>query len=120
MEAAAPTDEARHELDEYFRRERHRFDLHLDRRLIGPFARKVLSATSRVGFGELATYGEIAARIDRPHGRARRGPGAGVEPDPDRAAVPPRRGGERLAHGLRRAADAAQADLLLKLEGSLL
>ena len=45
----------------------------LDRRLIGPFARK-LSATSRVGFGELATYGEIAAAST---GRTPRAPWAG-------------------------------------------
>ncbi|HVF08738.1 MAG TPA: cysteine methyltransferase, partial [Actinomycetota bacterium] len=35
LEAAAPTDDARRELGEYFRRKRHRFDLRVDRRLIG-------------------------------------------------------------------------------------
>ncbi len=101
LEAAAPTDGARRELEEYFAAGRQRFDLPLDRRLIGPFAWKVLRATSRVGFGELATYGEIADRIDRPHGGPGRRPGPRFEPDPDRAPVPPDRRRERLAHRLR-------------------
>ena len=118
METAAPTDEARHELDEYFRRERHRFDLHLDRRLIGPFARKVLSATSRVGFGELATYGEIAARIDRPHAARAVGRALGSNPIP--IVLPCHRvvGVNGSLTGY--AGGMSRKETLLKLEGSLL
>ena len=86
LEAAAPTDEARRELEEYFRSERRRFDLRIDRRLIGPFAWSVLRATSRVGFGELATYGEIAARIDRP--RAARAVGRALGSNPIPVVIP--------------------------------
>ena len=82
LEAAALTDEARRELDEYFRRERTRFDLKLDRRLIGPFAWDVLSATKRVGFGRTATYGEIAGKIGRPKAARAVGRALGANPIP--------------------------------------
>jgi methylated-DNA-[protein]-cysteine S-methyltransferase len=82
LEVAAPTDGARRELEEYFAAGRQRFDLTLDRRLIGPFAWKVLRATSRVGYGELATYGDIAARIDRPHAARAVGRALGSNPIP--------------------------------------
>jgi len=82
LEAAAPTDEARRELDEYFRRQRTRFDLKVDRRLIGPFAWDVLSATKRVGFGRTATYGEIAGRIGRPKAARAVGRALGSNPIP--------------------------------------
>jgi methylated-DNA-[protein]-cysteine S-methyltransferase len=82
LEAASLTDEARSELDEYFRRERTRFDLKLDRRLIGPFAWDVLSATKRVGFGRTATYGEIAGKIGRPKAARAVGRALGSNPIP--------------------------------------
>ncbi|HEX6845243.1 MAG TPA: MGMT family protein, partial [Actinomycetota bacterium] len=66
LAADAMTDEVRRELDEYFAGERHRFALKLDRRLMTPFARDVLSATAKVAYGRVATYGEIAGRIGRP------------------------------------------------------
>jgi len=118
MEAAAPTDEARFELEEYFRGERHRFDLHLDRRLIGPFAWKVLRATSRVGFGELATYGDIAARIDRPHAARAVGRALGSNPIP--IVLPCHRivGATGSLTGY--AGGLARKETLLRFEGSLL
>jgi methylated-DNA-[protein]-cysteine S-methyltransferase len=118
MEAAAPTDEARHELDEYFRKQRHRFDVRLDRRLIGPFARKVLGATSLVGYGELATYGEIAARIDRPHAARAVGRALGSNPIP--IVLPCHRvvGADGSLTGY--AGGTSRKETLLRLEGSLL
>jgi methylated-DNA-[protein]-cysteine S-methyltransferase len=118
LEAAGPTDPARRELEEYFRSDRRRFDLTLDRRLIGPFAWKVLRATSRVGYGEVATYGEIAARIDRPHAARAVGRALGSNPIP--VVLPCHRivgAGGRLtgyAGGLDR------KETLLRLEGSVL
>jgi methylated-DNA-[protein]-cysteine S-methyltransferase len=118
MEAAAPTDEARRELEEYFRRGRRSFELSLDRRLMGPFAEKVLRATSRVGFGQLATYGEIAARIDRPHAARAVGRALGSNPIP--IVVPCHRivgsGGALTGY----AGGLARKEILLRLEGSLL
>jgi methylated-DNA-[protein]-cysteine S-methyltransferase len=118
MEAAAPTDEARRELEEYFRGGRRSFELSLDRRLMGPFAEKVLRATSRVGFGQLATYGEIAARIDRPHAARAVGRALGSNPIP--IVVPCHRivgaGGALTGY----AGGLERKEILLRLEGSLL
>jgi methylated-DNA-[protein]-cysteine S-methyltransferase len=118
LEAAAPTDEARRELDEYFAGGRRRFDLRIDRRLIGPFAWDVLRATRRVGFGHLATYGQIADRIDRP--KASRAVGRALGSNPIPIVIPCHRivgaGGKLTGYagGLRR------KEILLELEGSLL
>ncbi len=118
MEAPAPTDEARRELEEYFRGGRRSFEVSLDRRLMGPFAEKVLRATSRVGFGQLATYGEIAARIDRPHAARAVGRALGSNPIP--IVVPCHRivgtGGALTGY----AGGLARKEILLRLEGSLL
>lgn len=117
LAADAMTDDVRRELDEYFAGERRRFDLRLDRRLMTPFARDVLAATSRVGYGHLATYGEIAARIGRP--RAPRAVGAALGSNPIPIVVPCHRvvgAGGRLtgyAGGLPR------KEALLRLEGAL-
>jgi methylated-DNA-[protein]-cysteine S-methyltransferase len=116
--APSATDEVRRELDEYFAGERRRFDLRVDRRLMHPFAKQVLAATSRVGYGRLATYGEIAARIGRP--TAARAVGAALGSNPVPIVVPCHRvvgASGRLtgyAGGLER------KERLLVLEGSLL
>ncbi len=118
LEAAAPTDETRRELEEYFRAERHRFDLRIDRRLIGGFAWTVLRATSRVGFGELATYGEIAERIDRP--TAARAVGRALGSNPIPIVIPCHRvvgaGGSLTGY----AGGLPRKQILLRLEGSIL
>jgi methylated-DNA-[protein]-cysteine S-methyltransferase len=117
LTSSAATDEARRELDEYFAGERRRFELRLDRRLMYPFAREVLAATARVGYGRLATYGEIAARIGRP--KAARAVGAALGSNPIPIVVPCHRvvgAGGRLtgyAGGLHR------KERLLALEGTL-
>jgi methylated-DNA-[protein]-cysteine S-methyltransferase len=118
LEAAAPTDDARRELDEYFRAERRRFDLRIDRRLIGEFAWRVLRATSRVGFGEVATYGQIAARIDRP--AASRAVGRALGSNPIPIVIPCHRivgaGGSLTGY----AGGLPRKQTLLRLEGSIL
>jgi methylated-DNA-[protein]-cysteine S-methyltransferase len=83
-----------------------------------PFAKQVLAATDRVGYGQLATYGEIAARIGRP--TAARAVGAALGSNPVPIVVPCHRvvgASGRLtgyAGGLER------KERLLALEGSLL
>ncbi|HLB39610.1 MAG TPA: methylated-DNA--[protein]-cysteine S-methyltransferase [Actinomycetota bacterium] len=86
LRASRATDLACRQLEEYFEGSRRRFQLRLDRRLMTPFARQVLAATSRVGFGRLATYGQIAARIDRP--TAARAVGAALGSNPIPIVVP--------------------------------
>ena len=115
--AARATDDARRELDVYFRGARHHFDLRLDRRLMSPFARDVLGATARVPFGRLATYGEIAGRIGRP--KAARAVGAALGANPIPIVVPCHRvigaGGNLTGYG----GGLPRKELLLRLEGSL-
>ena len=116
LEAAGPTDEARRELDEYFGRDRRKFALKVDRRLIGDFAWNVLTATRRVPFGRTATYGEVAATIGRP--KAARAVGGALGSNPIPIVIPCHRvvgAGGRLtgyAGGLPR------KELLLELEGA--
>lgn len=82
LEAASPTDEARRQLERYFAHELTRFELKLDRRLIGPFARNVLRETGRVGFGRTATYGAIATKIGHPSAARAVGRALGSNPIP--------------------------------------
>jgi methylated-DNA-[protein]-cysteine S-methyltransferase len=86
LEHPAATDEVRRQLDEYFRGERTRFDLRLDRRLMRGIARDVLAATARVPFGRTTTYGVIADRIGRP--RASRAVGNALGSNPIPIVVP--------------------------------
>ena len=117
LEAAGPTDEARRELDQYFARQRRRFELKVDRRLIGDFAWDVLRATRKVPFGRTATYGEVAATIGRP--KAARAVGGALGSNPIPIVIPCHRvvgAGGRLtgyAGGLPR------KELLLDLEGAI-
>ena len=117
LEAAPPTDAARRELEEYFDARRHVFDLGIDRRLIGEFAWSVLRATSRVGFGELATYGQIAERIRRP--KAARAVGRALGSNPIPIVIPCHRivGASGSLTGYAGGLPRKQA--LLRLEGSL-
>ena len=86
LSASRMTEDARRQLDEYFDGRRQRFDLRLDRRLMTPFAREVLGATARVPFGEVATYGAVAARIGKP--KAARAVGAALGSNPIPIVVP--------------------------------
>ena len=117
LTSASLTDEVRRELDEYFAGERRRFDLRVDRRLMHPFAKEVLAATGRVGYGRLATYGEIARRIGHP--RAARAVGAALGSNPVPVVVPCHRvigaGGSLTGYG----GGLPRKRALLALEGSL-
>jgi methylated-DNA-[protein]-cysteine S-methyltransferase len=55
------------QLDSYFSGETRRFDVQLDWRLIGPFARRVLNYTSRIPYGRSASYGTVARDIGAPN-----------------------------------------------------
>ncbi len=111
------TQDVRRELDEYFDGSRRRFSLRLDRRLIHGIALQVLSATARVPFGAVTTYGELAGRIGKP--KAARAVGNALGSNPIPIVIPCHRvlraGGELggYAGGLDRKAE------LLGLEGFL-
>lgn len=70
--ASLTTDESHHvaqELDAYFEGQLRRFETPVDLSGIGDgFARRVLEATRTVPYGELRTYGDIAAAAGSPRG----------------------------------------------------
>jgi methylated-DNA-[protein]-cysteine S-methyltransferase len=86
VESASATDAARRELDEYFAGRRRSFDLGIDWRLIGGFARRTLRATARIPFGDVTTYGALARRIGEP--RAARAVGSALGSNPIPIVVP--------------------------------
>jgi O-6-methylguanine DNA methyltransferase len=61
----APIDEVRAQLGEYFAGERRAFSLDLDLQATG-FSRSVLDELARVPYGELETYGALAAAAGYP------------------------------------------------------
>jgi methylated-DNA-[protein]-cysteine S-methyltransferase len=68
VEAPAALDPVRRELDEYFAGQRTSFDVPVDWRLHDGFSRRVLRATARIPFGNVLTYGEVAAKAGSPRG----------------------------------------------------
>jgi methylated-DNA-[protein]-cysteine S-methyltransferase len=82
MESARATEGWRRELEEFFDARRQTFDLRIDRRLLRGLQRDVLRATSRVPFGGVATYGEIARTIGHPTAARAVGRALGANPIP--------------------------------------
>jgi methylated-DNA-[protein]-cysteine S-methyltransferase len=70
--SARPFGAVRREVDGYFRGTRRHLETPVDLTLAGEgFGRRVLEATMRIPFGELATYGDVAAAAgSRRGGRA--------------------------------------------------
>lgn len=81
---AAPRrlDAPRRELDEYFAGRRRAFDLTLDLRLLSAFTRRILDATARIPYGEVATYKEVATAAGSPRGFRAAGNALGSNPLP--------------------------------------
>jgi methylated-DNA-[protein]-cysteine S-methyltransferase len=82
LAAPARLDEPRRELDEYFAGRRTAFDLELDLRLLGDFTRRVLTATAAIPYGEVSTYGQVAAAAGSPRGSRAAGNALGSNPLP--------------------------------------
>ena len=82
LEQPAALDDVARELDEYFAGRRTDFDLPIDWALVTPFARRVLGATARIPYGEVATYGEVAAGAGSPGGSRAAGNALGSNPMP--------------------------------------
>jgi methylated-DNA-[protein]-cysteine S-methyltransferase len=80
--AGGEFDEMRRELEEYFAGRRRRFELPLDWSLVGPFGRRVLGAASRIPFGEVSTYTQIAAKAGNPSASRAAGNALGANPIP--------------------------------------
>jgi methylated-DNA-[protein]-cysteine S-methyltransferase len=83
LEAPQRLDAVRRELDEYFKGDRRRFTTKIDWSLTADgFFRKVLRATARIGYGQVLTYGEVAAKAGSPKAVRATGNGLGSNPMP--------------------------------------
>jgi methylated-DNA-[protein]-cysteine S-methyltransferase len=82
VQASAPLDDTRRELDEYFNGSRREFQLELDWQLIGPFGRRVLQVASAIPYGDVLSYAEVAADAGSPRGSRAAGNALGANPIP--------------------------------------
>ena len=118
LRSPKPTDEARRQLDEYFAGKRRTFDLPVDLRLARDFGRTVLRELARVPYGELTTYGSLAARAGKP--RAARAVGTIMNRNPVPIVLPCHRvvgsTGSLVGYG----GGLERKRALLELEGALL
>ena len=111
-------DEARRELDEYFERRRTEFDLPMDLSHTPEFQRDGLHELARVPYGEVTTYGTLAARVGKP--RAARAVGGAMHSNPIPIVLPCHRviGASGSLTGYGGGLERKRA--LLQLEGAIL
>jgi methylated-DNA-[protein]-cysteine S-methyltransferase len=117
LRSPRPVDAARRQLDEYFEQRRRQFDLELDVRA-APFHLRVLDELARVPYGELTTYGALAARADHP--KAARAVGTVMNRNPIPIVLPCHRvvgaNGSLVGYG----GGLERKEQLLRLEGALI
>jgi methylated-DNA-[protein]-cysteine S-methyltransferase len=82
LEAPAQLETVRQELDEFFAGRRRAFDLALDWRLTGGFSRRVLRATTRIPYGSVSSYGDVARAAGSPRAYRAAGNALGANPIP--------------------------------------
>jgi methylated-DNA-[protein]-cysteine S-methyltransferase len=118
LRSPRPTDDVRRQLDEYFAGTRREFELPVDLRLAREFGRTVLEQLAHVPYGELTTYGALAARAGRP--RAARAVGTVMNRNPVPIVLPCHRvvgaSGSLVGYG----GGLERKRALLELEGALL
>ena len=118
LRSPKPVDEVRRQLDEYFEHSRRAFELDLDLRLTADFSKRVLEELAKVPYGEVTTYGELAARAARP--RAARAVGTVMNRNPIPIVLPCHRvvgaSGSLTGYG----GGIERKEALLRLEGALL
>ena len=86
LRAPGALDDARRQLDDYFEGRRRDFELPLDLALARDFSRDVLIQLARVPYGEVTTYGRLAASAGRP--RAARAVGMVMNRNPIPIVLP--------------------------------
>ena len=110
-------DETRRELSEYFEGTRTAFDLPIDVRF-DDFRLRVMDELARVPYGQVTTYGALAAKVGRP--KAARAIGGAMNRNPIPIVLPCHRvvgaGGSLVGY----AGGLERKELLLRLEGALL
>ena len=111
-------DRVRRELDEYFAGKRRDFDLETDLSPVPEFHRLALRELARVPYGQVTTYGALAAKVGRPN--AARAIGGAMNRNPIPIVLPCHRvvgvGGKLVGY----AGGLDRKELLLRLEGALL
>jgi methylated-DNA-[protein]-cysteine S-methyltransferase len=117
LRVAGSVDDARRQLDEYFEQRRQNFDLDVDLR-VAPFHERVLAELRRVPYGQLTTYGTLAAQVDAP--RAARAVGTVMNRNPLPIVLPCHRvvgaNGSLVGYG----GGLPRKEQLLRLEGALI
>jgi methylated-DNA-[protein]-cysteine S-methyltransferase len=118
LRSPKPIDAARRELDEYFDGKRQSFDLPVDVALLAEFNRRVLHELAGVPYGEVVTYGQLAARAARPN--AARAVGMVMNRNPLPIVLPCHRvvGANGKLTGY--AGGLERKETLLRLEGAIL
>lgn len=115
LRSSRPLDPVRRELDDYFEGRRREFDVRLDLRAVGEFARAVLAELARVPYGQTTTYGTLAERTGRP--RAARAVGTVMNRNPVPIVLPCHRvvgsTGSLVGYG----GGLERKEVLLRLEG---
>ena len=111
-------DATRHELDEYFEGKRTEFGLPLDIGRVAEFHRIVLGELALVPYGQVTTYGALAAKVGHP--RAARAVGVVMNRNPIPIVLPCHRvigaNGSLTGYG----GGLPRKQALLELEGALL
>jgi methylated-DNA-[protein]-cysteine S-methyltransferase len=82
LRSSRATEDLRRELDEYFDHRRQRFDVPVDLRLTNGFTRRILRAASRIPFGEVRTYRDVATSAGNPAAVRAAGNALGANPIP--------------------------------------
>jgi methylated-DNA-[protein]-cysteine S-methyltransferase len=118
LRSPRPIDPARRQLEEYFAGKRKRFDLDVDLRLARDFGRTVLEELGRVPFGEVTTYGALAAKAGKP--RAARAVGTIMNRNPIPIVLPCHRVLGATGSLVGYAGGLERKQTLLRLEGALL
>ena len=118
LRSPRPIDPARRQLGEYFEGKRRRFDLEVDLRLTRDFGRTVLEELGRVPFGEVTTYGALAAKAGKP--RAARAVGTIMNRNPLPIVMPCHRVVGANGSLVGYAGGLERKQTLLRLEGALL
>jgi methylated-DNA-[protein]-cysteine S-methyltransferase len=118
LRAPRAVDDVKRELDEYFEGKREAFDLSLDLTGAAEFTRDVLGELARVPFGEVTTYGHLAARVGRP--RAARAVGTVMNRNPIPIVLPCHRVVGSSGSLVGYAGGLERKEQLLRLEGARL
>jgi methylated-DNA-[protein]-cysteine S-methyltransferase len=82
LESAVGTDGIRRQLEEYFEGRRRRFSIRPDLSLVRGFNRTVLERTSRIPYGSVTTYREMAEEAGSPRAARAAGNALGSNPVP--------------------------------------